>query len=404
MTTEFTRRVALRRFAAGGAGLAFGGGLLAGCGSDNGARGGGGSDDGPIKVGALTDLTGPYGIVGKANQAIAQFTVDEINAGGGVLGRRLELVVADGASDPATNAKVAGRLVNRDNVDVVVGGVTSAEREAVKGIIAGRADTNFVWPASYEGGECDDNVWSVGAVPNQQVDPTVDYLLGEGARTFYLCGNDYSYPRNVLEAARARIEAGGGEIVGETYIPISATDAPDLVTKVLSAKADALFEVVILPATVPFIKGVVDGGYDGLIAGTLFDETITPLIGKQAQGLIGAQDYFGTIDDGFSNETVAAFREKYPKAPFGSALNSPAWYRGIHLWKAAVERAGSVEVDAVNEAMDSIGTEQLIGGPAKFVPGTRHCELTLYLGEMQGDGTVKVLDDLGTQPPRGQCA
>jgi ABC-type branched-subunit amino acid transport system substrate-binding protein len=399
MTEDFTRRDALKRFAAGGAGLAFGGGLL-GCGSGG---GGGGAATGPIKIGALTDLTGAFGIVGKANKAIAQFTVDEINAAGGVLDRKLQLVVVDGASDPATAAKVSGQLVNRDKVDMVIGGITSAEREAVKGIIAGRGKTLYVWPASYEGGECDDNVWNVGAVPNQQVDPTVDYLLGKGAKTFYLCGNDYSYPRNVLKAARARIEAGGGKVLGEDYIPISATDAPELVTKTISSKADAVFEVVILPASVPYIKGIVDGGYEGIVAGTLFDETVISLFGKEAQGLIGAQDFFQTINDPFSKQKVAEFTKKYPKAPFGSALNSPAWYRGIYMWKAAVEKAGSTDLDKVNDAFDSVSAEKLIGGPAKMIPGTRHCELTLYLGEMQGDGSVKVLDDLGAQPPKGQC-
>jgi ABC-type branched-subunit amino acid transport system substrate-binding protein len=398
---DFTRRDALKRFAVGGAGLAFGGGLLAGCGSGG---GGGAAAKGAIKIGALTDLTGAFGVVGKANQAIAQFTVDEINAAGGVLGRQLELVVVDGASDPATSAKVAGQLVNRDKVEMVIGGVTSAEREAVKGIIAGRGRTLYVWPASYEGGECDENVWNVGAVPNQQVDPTVDYLLGKGAESFYLCGNDYSYPRNVLKAARARIEAGGGKVLGEDYIPIAATDAPELVTKTIASKADAVFEVVVLPASVPYIKGIVDGGYEGIVAGTLFDETVISLFGKQAQGLIGTQDFFQGISDQFSTDKVAEFTKKYPKAPFGSALNSPAWYRGIHLWKAAVEKAGTTDLGKVNEAMDSAGADKLLGGPAKFVPGTRHCELTLYLGEMQGDGSVKVLDDLGAQPPKGQCA
>jgi branched-chain amino acid transport system substrate-binding protein len=155
---------------------------------------------------------------------------------------------------------------------------------------------------------------------------------------------------------------------------------------------------------VPYIKGIVDGGYEGMIAGTLFDETVISLFGKEAQGLIGAQDFFQKISDPFSQQKMAEFRRKYPKAPFGSALNSPAWYRGIHLWKAAVEKAGSLELGKVDAAMDGIGVDKLIGGPAKFVPGTRHCELTLYLGEMQGDGSVKVLDDLGAQPPKGQCA
>jgi ABC-type branched-subunit amino acid transport system substrate-binding protein len=396
---QMTRRTVLKRLGLTGAGLALGGNVLAACGSSTGS-----ASEGPIKIGALTDLTGAFGVVGKANQAIAQFTVDEINRGGGVLGRKLELVVVDGASDPATNAKVAGQLVTRDKVAMVIGGVTSAEREAVRGVIADRGRTIFVWPASYEGGECHDNVWNVGAVPNQQVDPTVDYALGKGAKTFYLCGNDYSYPRSVLKAARARIEAGGGRVVGEDYIPISATDAPELVTKTIASKADAVFEVVVLPASVPYIKGIVDGGYKGIVAGTLFDETIISLFGKQAQGLIGAQDYFASISDSFSTQKVAEFNKANPKAPFGSALNSPAWYRGIYLWKAAVEKAGGTDLDAVNKAMDSVSADKLIGGPAKMVPGTRHCELSLYLGEMQGDGSVKVVKDLGAQPPKGQCA
>ena len=399
MTNEMTRRTAVKRFALGGAGLTLGAGAW-GCGSQKSS-----ADAGkPIKVGVLTDLTGAFGVVGKANQAVARFTADEINAAGGVLGRKLELVVVDGASDPAVNARVAGQLVTRDKVDVVIGGITSAEREAVKNIITQRGKTLYLWPASYEGGECGENIWNTGAVPVQQVGPTVDYLLQGGAKTFFLCGNDYIYPRNVLKAARQKIEAGGGRVVGEEYIPLSATDAPDLVTKVLASKADALFEVVVLPATVPFIRGVVDGGFKGKIAGTLFDESIIPLIGKQAQGLIGVQDYFLSVDDPFSTKKVAAFKKRYPDLVFGPTFNSPAWYRGLHLWRLAAEKAKSVETQKVNAAMDSVGSSSLIGGPARFIPGTRHCELTMYLGEMQAGGTVKMLKNLGGLQPTGQCA
>lgn len=399
MTQDISRRDVLKL----SVGVAFGSGLLSACGSSD--SGGSGRDEkGPIRIGALTDLTGAYGIVGKSNQATARFTVDEINAAGGVLGRKLELVVVDSASDPAAGAKVAGQLVNRDKVDMVIGGITSATREAVRGVIAGRGKTLYVWPGSYEGGECTDNVWSVGSVPNQQVEPTVQYLADQGAKTYFLCGNDYSYPRNILKAARAKIEATGGRVVGEQYIPIAATDAPELVTKVLAAKADAVFNVVILPASIPFQKGIIDGGYEGIVAGTLYDETIIPLVGKQAQGVVCVQDYYESIPDSFSKQKVGEFRAKYPKVAFGSAFNSPAWYRGIHLWAEAVKQAGSTELDAVNAKMDGVGVDRLIGGPAKFVPGTRHCALTTYLGEMQGDGKVKLLKELGSQPPKGQCA
>lgn len=397
---RFTRRTALRRFAVGGAGMTFGAGVLAGCGSGGGS---GGSQD-PVRVGVLTDLTGAFGIVGKSNKAVAQFTADEINASGGVLGRKIELVVVDSASDPATAAKVASKLVTSNKVDMVIGGVTSATRQAIKGIIASRGRTLYIWPASYEGGECDENVWNTGAVPVQQVNPTVDHLLKQGAKTFYLCGNDYIYPRNVLAAARQRIEAGGGRVIGEQYIPVSATDAPDLVTKVLAADADALFEVVILPATVPFIRGVVDGGYKGMIASCLLDQTDISLIGKDSQGLVCAQDFYPSIKDPFSQKELRKFHQQFPGGNFSSVLNSAAWYRGLYLWKLAAEKAGSVDTDKVNKAMDGIGSDKLIGGPARFVPGTRHCELTMYLGELEpAKNDVKILSDLGQIPPTGQC-
>jgi urea transport system substrate-binding protein len=404
MSDEMTRGAALKRIGVGVAGLALGGEVL-GAGRALGATASRRVAVGKssLKIGALTDLTGPYGIVGKANIPVAKMAVNEINAAGGILGRRVELVVADGASTTTQNAKVATQLVTSNKVDMVIGGVTSAERFAVRDLIAKRGRTLYIWPASYEGGECDTNVWSVGAVPTQQVNPTVNYLLAKGAKTFYLCGNDYSYPRNVLKAARARIEAGGGTVVGEDYIPITATDAPELVSKTLSLKPDALFEVVILPATVPFIKGVVDGGYKGMIAGTLFDQTINPLLGKYAQGLICAQDYYPSISDKFSLAEAVKYQKHYPTAPFGSALNSPAWYRGIYLWKAAVEKAGSTKLNDVNKAMNTASYKKLIGGPARFVPGTRHCQLTMYLGEMQADGSVKTLKNLGSELPVGQC-
>jgi urea transport system substrate-binding protein len=404
MSDEMTRGDALKRIGAGVAGLALGGELLTtGRALATPTAGRAVMAKHPIKIGALTDLTGPYGIVGKANIPVAKLAINEINAAGGILGRRVELVVADGASTTAQNAKVATQLVTSNKVDMVIGGVTSAERFAVRDIIAKRGRTLYIWPASYEGGECDANVWSVGAVPNQQVNPTVDYLIAQGAKTFYLCGNDYSYPRNVLKAARERIESRGGKVVGEDYIPITATDAPQLVSNTLSLNPDALFEVVILPATVPFIQGVVNGGYKGMIAGTLFDQTINPLLGKYAQGLICAQDYYPSIGDKFSLAEAKKYAKVYPSAPFGSALNSPAWYRGIYLWKAAVEKAGSTKLDKVNAAINGASYKRLIGGPARMIPGSRHCQLTMYLGEMQADGSVRTLKNLGSQRPAGQC-
>ncbi len=399
--SNVSRRQFLRGASFGGVALGLGGAeLLSGCSSSSSGSGGG---SGPIKVGALTDLTGAFGVVGKANKAVAEFTVDEINAGGGVMGRKIELTVVDSATDPSVGAQVARRLVESTKVDMVIGGVATNMREAIRGTIATRGKTLYIWPAPYEGGECTPNVWSVGAVPNQQVDPIVEKLMNDGAKTFFLCGNDYAYPRKILARVREKVEAGGGRVVAEEYIPLTATDPSALVNKVLRANADALFEIVVLPATVPFIKGVVGGGYKGKIAGTLFDEAINELLGAAAQGLVGAQDYFHSIDDTTSREIVDRFSKKYPGVPFSATYNSPDWYRGLYLWKAAVEKAGSTDLEKVDKAFDSVAFDKLVGGPAKMIPGTRHCAMSMYLGEMQGDGSVKVLDALGQIEPQGQC-
>jgi len=395
-SSDLSRRTLLRGVSLGG--LALG---LGACGSSSPSSSS--AVKGPIKIGALTDLTGAFGVVGKANKAVAEFTVDEINTAGGVLGRKLELTVVDSATDPTVGAQVAKRLVESTKVDMVIGGVATNMREAIRSTIATRGKTLYIWPAPYEGGECTPNVWSVGSVPNQQVDPIVKRLLADGARTFFLCGNDYAYPRKILARVRQQVEAGGAHVVAEEYIPLSATDPSALVNKVLQAKADALFEIVVLPATVPFIKGVVGGGYQGKIAGTLFDEAINGLIGPSAKGLLGAQDWFATIDDPKSAGIVKKFQAKYPGVPFSATFNSPDWYRGIHLYKVAVEKAGSTDLAKVNKALDSASFDDLVGGPAKMLPGTQHCAMSIYLGQMQADGSVKVLDALGQIAPENQC-
>ena len=226
------RRQVLKGMALGGAAVGLSGslgGVLAACSPS--------TPSGPIKVGVLTDVTGAFGVVGKSNVETAQFTVDEINAAGGVLGRQLQVVVADSASDTAVAATVARQLVEKDKVDFVIGTVTSATRQAVKGIIATTGKTLLVIPTSYEGGDCIENMWIVGAVPNQQVDPMVAYGVEKGAKTWYLCGADYLYPRNMLAQVKTQVAAAGGTIVGEDYYALTDTDVAALISKALASNA-----------------------------------------------------------------------------------------------------------------------------------------------------------------------
>jgi ABC-type branched-subunit amino acid transport system substrate-binding protein len=400
MDRTISRRQALKGMVLGGAALGLSGGLgsvLAACSPS--------APSGPIKVGVLTDVTGAFGVVGKSNVETAQFTIDEINAAGGVLGRQLQAVVVDSASDTSVAATAARQLIEKDKVDFVIGTVTSATREAVKGIIATTGKTLLVIPTSYEGGDCTQNMWVVGAVPNQQVDPMVAYALGKSAKTWYLCGADYLYPRNMLKEVKAQVAAAGGTIVGEDYYALTATDVASIISKALAAKADAIFDVTILPLSVQFVKGVVGGGFKGIHMSPLYDEGVNSLFGPDVAGIISVQDFFstGTHDD-FTTKEMAAYAAKYPKGIFASSFNSAAWYRGIYMWKLAAEKAGSTDLAKVNATFDSIKLDKGFGGAAAMKPGTRHCTLPMQMGEMQADGSVKIIKDLGTIDPTGQCA
>jgi urea transport system substrate-binding protein len=435
MISEFNRRDMLKRLAAtsGFVGLGMSG-LLAACGSDDktatssspigtsptsasptsastGSTAASGStttsgssaatpSGDPIKVGVLTDITGAFSVVGLSNQAIAQFTIDKINSEGGVLGRPLEMVLVDSATDPAIGAQVARKLVEQDKVAMVIGGIASNMREAIKSVIATRGKTIYIWPASYEGGECTDLVFSTGAAPNQQLDPFVPYLLENAGKSFFLAGADYIYPRNILGKVRELVESGGGTVVGEEYYPLDSTDVSALQNKVLSSAAEVLFSVVVLPVSIPFHKAIVDGGFKGKIAGTLFDETSKVLFGATSTGFLAVQDYFFSVDDPAATTVREAFAAKYPDASFASTFNTPAWYRSLYLWKNAVETAGSIDTDSVAKAMDSASFADNPGGAAAMKPGTRHCSLPIFIGEVQADGSVKQLVDAGILDPK----
>jgi len=416
--SRLSRRNLLIRGAGVAAAFGFGASVLAACGSDDDADSstsaaptgdtaatettsdaGTGPSGEPIKIGVLTDVTGGFSVVGASNVAVAQFTADRINAEGGILGRPVQIVVGDGASDAAAGATAARTLVENDKVDVVIGGVASFTREAVKGIIAERGYTLYIWPASYEGGECTPNVFSTGAAPNQQLDPLVPWLLENKGTTFFLAGADYIYPRNVLAYVRELVEAGGGTVVGEEYYPLDATDVATLVSQAIDSGADVVFSVAVLPLSVQFHQGLRDGGFPGTIAGTLFDETAAVLFGDAATGMICCQDYLYAGVDAAGKKVADDILAVSPDVLFTSTINSPAWYRSFYLYKAAVEAAGTTATAEVGAAFDSASFPGNPGGAAAMKPGTRHCSLPIYIGEVLADGSVKVLVDAGVIDP-----
>src|SRR6059058_2817203 len=183
-----------------------------------------------IKVGVIADQTGPLSFVGAANANVARMVIGDINARGGLLGRHLELHLEDGATDDAVAAAGAAKLVGQDQVDVIVGGIYSSTRQAIKGPAVVEGRTLYIYPEQYEGQESDPLIFCTGPVPAQQIDPFIPWLMREtGARTFYLPSADYIWPHVLNERVRDVVAANGGAILGEEYFPLDHADYRDTV-------------------------------------------------------------------------------------------------------------------------------------------------------------------------------
>src|SRR5450432_3385790 len=191
-----------------------------------------------IKVGVIADQTGPLSFVGIANANVARMVVDDLNAKGGLLGRRLELFVEDSATIDSVAEAKATKLVEHDRVDVLFGGIYSSTRQAIKGPAVTKGKKLYIYPEQYEGQECDPLIFCTGPVPAQQVDPFIPWLMKEtGAKKFYLPSADYIWPHLLNKKAREVVTANGGTIVGDEYFPLDHADYGKTIEKILGSGA-----------------------------------------------------------------------------------------------------------------------------------------------------------------------
>src|SRR5262245_23933152 len=216
----------------------------------------------PIKIGVIADQTGPLSFVGVANANVARMVIGDLNARGGLLGRRLDLYLEDSATDDALAAAKAAKLVEDDQVDVILGGIYSSTRQAIKGpaVVAGK--TPYIYPEQYEGQEADPLIFCTGPVPAQQVDPLIAWLMREtGARTFYLPSADYIWPHVLNARVGEVVTANGGSIVGEEYFPLDETDYRATVESIIASGADVVFKTIGPHGVTPFFEQLTRSGF-----------------------------------------------------------------------------------------------------------------------------------------------
>ncbi|HEY1776936.1 MAG TPA: substrate-binding protein [Solirubrobacteraceae bacterium] len=359
----------------------------------------------PIKVGVIADQTGPLSIVGQANANVVRMVAGDINAKGGLLGRPLELYLEDGATDDGVAAAKAKKLVEQDQVEVILGGILSSTRQAIKAAAVEEGRTLYIYPEQYEGGESDPLIFCTGPGPAQQVDPFIPWLMREtGAKRFYLPSAEYIWPRVMNARVREAVEANGGTIVGEEYFPLDHSDYRATVERINSTGADVVFNTTVPPGVTPFFEQLHDSGFTsrgGLVACTYFDENLMHVVAPEhADGVYSCLDYYQTVSDAFSHRLLAQYNDLYPGiAQFAAGSGCSGLYRGLRLWAAAVTEAGSVSQAEVIPALDHAEITEGPGGPATMIPGQHHARMNVYIAQVRS-GRFEIVESLGAIDPQ----
>src|SRR5229473_2751781 len=322
-----------------------------------------------VKVGMIAEETGALSFMGRANANVARMVVDEINTNGGLLGRKIELYLEDGATTDAVAEAKAAKLVAQDKVDVIFGGIYSSTRQAIKGPAVVKGRTLYIYPEQYEGQECDPLIFCTGPVPAQQVRLLIPWLMQQtGAKKFYLPSADYIWPHTLNKVVRQVATANGGAIVGEEYFPLDHTDYGETIDKIASSGAEVVFNTIVPPGLTPFLELLYDSGFTrrgGSLVCTYFDENFLNLVpAAHVEGLYSCLDYYQGVSDPFSQELTSEYDARYPgNAKFTAGSACSGMYRGLKLWEAAVNEAGSLKQEEVIKALDHAKIAEGPGGP-----------------------------------------
>jgi urea transport system substrate-binding protein len=365
------------------------------------------SQSGPIKVGILHSLSGTMAISETVLKDVALMEIEAINAAGGVLGRKLEPVVVDPASNWPLFAERARQLLTQDKVSVVFGCWTSVSRKSVLPVFEELNGLLF-YPVQYEGEEMSKNVFYTGAAPNQQAIPAVEYLMskeGGGAKRFVLLGTDYVYPRTTNRILRAFLISKGvsEKDIDESYTPFGHSDYQTIVAnikKFSQGGKTAVISTINGDSNVPFYKELGNAGLKAkdvpVVAFSVGEEELRGVDTKPLVGHLAAWNYFMSVK-GSANEAFKKQWATYAKAKKLSAASKPltndpmeATVVGMRMWKAAAEKAKSVEVDAVRKAMYG----QKVKAPSGFeleMGDNHHLYKPVMIGEVRADGQFSIV-------------
>jgi urea transport system substrate-binding protein len=342
-----------------------------------------------VRVGILHSLSGTMAISEVSLKDVELMAIDEINAKGGVLGKKIEPIVEDGASDWPNFAEKAKKLIETDKVAVVFGCWTSASRKAVLPVFE-KLNGQLWYPVQYEGQECSKNIFYTGAAPNQQIEPAVTWLLKHKGKKMYLLGSDYVFPRTANAIIKAQLAKEHGTLVGEEYTPLGATEYSTIIEKIKGAKPDSIFSTLNGDSNVAFYKQFKDAGLTAkdfpVMAVSVAEDELRGIGAQNAVGHYAAWNYFESTDTSANKTFVANFKKRYGESRVTDDPMDSAYF-GVHLWSMAVTKAHSLDVDKVRTSAYGL-TYESPGGLVK-VERNNHMWKTVRIGEVLADGQFK---------------
>jgi urea transport system substrate-binding protein len=347
-----------------------------------------------IKVGVLHSQTGTMAISERAVRDATLLAIEEINEAGGLLGRKIEPVIADGHSDEASFAREAEKLIIKEKVAVIFGCWTSASRKAVKAVVEQYNHLLF-YPVQYEGLEQSSNIVYTGAAPNQQITPGVKWCFDHLGKRMFLVGSDYVFPRTANKIIKYQVGALGGEIVGEEYLLLGSQDVKGVVEKIIQARPDVILNTVNGDSNIALFRELhaasASSAMIPAMSFSLAEQELITLGSEQMAGGYATWNYFQSLERKENREFVNRFKREFGK---GRVTDDPmeAAYFGVHLWAQAVRRAGKADAASVLKAIG----KQSFAAPEGIVyvdDKTKHTWKSARVGKIRQDGQFEIVWD-----------
>ncbi|HWP46867.1 MAG TPA: substrate-binding protein [Candidatus Limnocylindrales bacterium] len=371
----------------------------------------------PIKVGLISPLTGAWTVYGKAHSAGFLLAVDEINAAGGVLGRKIEVIIGDSKTEPRIVVEQANRLIRQEKVDFLAGTFSSAERNAA-GPVVKASNKILLYPTFYEGqekeyypGVCNKNIFMFGPEPTQQVWPHMEYMMNKFGKKFFMIGSDYAWPRVTNQVTKKKLLELGGEVVDEVYIPFNTPQYESVLRQIRGSGANIIFHTLTGSDTVNFRRQFHAAGmHKDFILWTVDDEeVVTSGLGPEVSaGTYVSFDYFMTIKHPNNGPFLERFRAKFGQDALMNTVGV-AMYNAAHMVAKAIAQEKSVDTDAIRKGLRGMTFDGAPQGPVKMRADDHQLVVPSYLMRVRegwtgvGDMFEEIQSFQAVEPVPARC-